>query len=199
MDGEELLGPAQDPDEPRTFRAVTWFERCCLAGMCYRKTPRPRDGAIRVELSAHCVGALPRAHRPRRHRDGRLGRARCHRAVRAAAAGGADMVPSARPRRRPRLSSTTGWCCRSSRPAAPPATSSAPSPACTRSSSAGCSRPRLTPNDFASLQTVVKRLDAFEHHYNEVAKPFEWTFTRRDLADLIARVADHEPRLKLAA
>jgi hypothetical protein len=57
----------------------------------------------------------------------------------------------------------------------------------------------LTPNDFPSLQAVVKRLDAFEHHHNEVAKPFEWTFTRRDLADLIARVADHEPRLKLAA
>ena len=56
----------------------------------------------------------------------------------------------------------------------------------------------LTPNDFASLQAVVDRLDAFEHHYNEIAKPFEWTFTRRDLTDLIARVAEHEPRLKLA-
>jgi hypothetical protein len=57
----------------------------------------------------------------------------------------------------------------------------------------------LTPNDFASLQTVVERLDAFERHYNEIAKPFEWAFTRRDLADLIARVAEHEPRLTLAA
>ena len=57
----------------------------------------------------------------------------------------------------------------------------------------------LTPNDFASLQAVVDRLDAFEHHYNQIAKPFEWNFTRRDLADLIARVADHEPRLKVAA
>jgi hypothetical protein len=57
----------------------------------------------------------------------------------------------------------------------------------------------LTPNDFASLQAVVDRLDAFEHHYNQIAKPFEWSFTRHDLAELIARVADHEPRLKLAA
>ena len=57
----------------------------------------------------------------------------------------------------------------------------------------------LTPNDFASLQTVVDRLDAFERHYNEIAKPFEWNFTRRDLADLIERVAEHEPRLTLAA
>ena len=57
----------------------------------------------------------------------------------------------------------------------------------------------LTPNDFASLQAVVARLDAFEHHYNHIAKPFEWNFTRRDLTDLITRVSDHEPRLKVAA
>ena len=41
----------------------------------------------------------------------------------------------------------------------------------------------LTPNDFTTLQTVVDRLDAFQHHYNEIAKPFEWNLTRRDLAD----------------
>ena len=57
----------------------------------------------------------------------------------------------------------------------------------------------LTPNDFASLQSVVARLDAFERHYNQIAKPFEWNFTRHDLADLITRVAEHEPRLRLAA
>jgi hypothetical protein len=57
----------------------------------------------------------------------------------------------------------------------------------------------LTPNDFPSLQAVVDRLDAFEHHYNQIAKPFQWTFTRRDLSDLIARVSNHEPRLRLAA
>jgi transposase len=57
----------------------------------------------------------------------------------------------------------------------------------------------LTPNDFASLQAVVERLDAFERHYNQVAEPFEWSFSRRDLAELISRVADHEPRLRLAA
>jgi hypothetical protein len=57
----------------------------------------------------------------------------------------------------------------------------------------------LTPDDFASLQAVVDRLDAFEHHYNQIARPFQWNLTRRDLADLIARVAPHEPRLRLAA
>ena len=57
----------------------------------------------------------------------------------------------------------------------------------------------LTPNDFTSLQAVVDRLDAFEHHYNQIAKPFSWTFTRDDLTELITRVAGHEPRLRLAA
>lgn len=31
----------------------------------------------------------------------------------------------------------------------------------------------LTPNDFARLQAVVDRLESFEHHYNQIARPFE--------------------------
>ena len=54
-------------------------------------------------------------------------------------------------------------------------------------------------DQFRQSQAVVDRLYAFEHHYNEIAKPFDWNFTRRDLADLIAHVADHEPRLRVAA
>jgi DDE superfamily endonuclease len=57
----------------------------------------------------------------------------------------------------------------------------------------------LSPNDFASLQTVVDALDAFERHYDQIAKPFDWCFTREDLARLIARLDAHEPRLRLAA
>lgn len=57
----------------------------------------------------------------------------------------------------------------------------------------------LTPNDFPNLQAIVDRLDNFEHHYNQIATPFDWTFTRDDLEQLIARVAHHEPRLRLAA
>jgi hypothetical protein len=57
----------------------------------------------------------------------------------------------------------------------------------------------LTPNDFSSLQAIVDRLDAFEHHYNQIATPFDWTFTHDDLKHLIARIAHHEPRLRLAA
>jgi hypothetical protein len=57
----------------------------------------------------------------------------------------------------------------------------------------------LTPNDFPSLQAVVNRLDAFKHHNNKIAQPFDWTFTRDDLQRLIARVAPHEPQLQAAA
>jgi hypothetical protein len=31
----------------------------------------------------------------------------------------------------------------------------------------------LTPKGFASLKAVIDRLDAFAHHYNQIAKPFE--------------------------
>ncbi len=57
----------------------------------------------------------------------------------------------------------------------------------------------LSPNDFASLQAVVDRLDAFEKHYNQIARPISWKFTRQDLAALLVRMARHEPQLSLAA
>ncbi|MEJ7798500.1 MAG: transposase [Solirubrobacteraceae bacterium] len=57
----------------------------------------------------------------------------------------------------------------------------------------------LSPNDFASLQAVVDRLDAFEKHYNQIARPISWKFTRQDLAALLVRIARHEPQLSLAA
>jgi hypothetical protein len=39
----------------------------------------------------------------------------------------------------------------------------------------------LTPNDFPSLAAVAERLAQFERHYETIAQPFEWRFTRRDL------------------
>lgn len=39
----------------------------------------------------------------------------------------------------------------------------------------------LTPNDFASLQGVEQRLMTFQKLYEQIAKPFEWKFTRQDL------------------
>ena len=39
----------------------------------------------------------------------------------------------------------------------------------------------LTPNDFDSLADVEARLLTFQHRYERLARPFEWTFTRSDL------------------
>jgi hypothetical protein len=49
-------------------------------------------------------------------------------------------------------------------------------------------RKALTPNDFQSLADVEHRLLAFQRHYETLARPFEWTFTRRDLARLLAKL-----------
>lgn len=46
----------------------------------------------------------------------------------------------------------------------------------------------LTPNDFRNLEAVADRLERFERHYEAIAKPFEWKFTRSDLTDLIQRM-----------
>jgi DDE superfamily endonuclease len=50
----------------------------------------------------------------------------------------------------------------------------------------------LTPNDFASLVEVEDRLLRFQEHYEQIAAPFEWKFTRSDLNALLARFQTHE-------
>lgn len=57
----------------------------------------------------------------------------------------------------------------------------------------------LTPNDFDDLAAVEERLIAFQRHYEAIARPFEWTFTRRELDRLLARLDEREPALGLAA
>ena len=39
-------------------------------------------------------------------------------------------------------------------------------------------RKALTPNDFDSLRALRQRLIGFQKHYERIAKPFEWKFTR---------------------
>lgn len=56
----------------------------------------------------------------------------------------------------------------------------------------------LTPNDFQSLAEVEQRLLAFQGHYEQIAKPFQWTFTRRDLAKLMTRL-ETSAKAQLAA
>ena len=52
----------------------------------------------------------------------------------------------------------------------------------------------LTPNDFRSLTTLQERLLGFERHYQAVAKPFQWRFTRRDLQNLMRRLDTESQR-----
>jgi hypothetical protein len=55
----------------------------------------------------------------------------------------------------------------------------------------------LTPNDFPSLAELEQRLLAFQSHYEGKAAPFRWTFTRRDLQILLAKIESKQ--LKRAA
>jgi hypothetical protein len=50
----------------------------------------------------------------------------------------------------------------------------------------------LTPNDFASLDEVEDRLLRFQEHYETIAVPFEWKFTRADLDTFLERVQAHD-------
>jgi hypothetical protein len=59
-------------------------------------------------------------------------------------------------------------------------------------------RKALTPCHFASLDELADRVTGFQQHYRRSAKPFDWTFTRSDLHDLIARLG-HDGRLAPAA
>ena len=46
----------------------------------------------------------------------------------------------------------------------------------------------LTPNDFPSLNAVAERLLEFQSYYEQIAKPFEWKFTRFELKELFAKL-----------
>jgi hypothetical protein len=56
-------------------------------------------------------------------------------------------------------------------------------------------RKLLTPNDFASLADLEQQLLRFQQRYQQSAQPFEWTFTRNDLAGLLQRIDRYERRL----
>jgi len=45
----------------------------------------------------------------------------------------------------------------------------------------------LNPNSFYSLEEVENRLIQFQKCYEEIAKPFEWKFTRNDLSNLLEK------------
>lgn len=51
----------------------------------------------------------------------------------------------------------------------------------------------LTPSDFTSLADLEDRLLRFQDRYQQIAIPFQWTFTRRDLATLLTKINTEEP------
>lgn len=60
-------------------------------------------------------------------------------------------------------------------------------------------RKALTPNDFRSLSELEQRLLTFQKHYENVAQPFQWRFTRRDLRRLMRKLDTAPARLAMAA
>jgi DDE superfamily endonuclease len=54
-------------------------------------------------------------------------------------------------------------------------------------------RKALIPNDLSDLIAVEQRLLDFQRHYEKIATPFEWKFTRDDLHQLLARLKSGSP------
>ena len=50
----------------------------------------------------------------------------------------------------------------------------------------------VSPNDFHTLDEVETRLLDFQQHYEQIATPFEWKFTKNDLNALLERIAAHD-------
>lgn len=48
-------------------------------------------------------------------------------------------------------------------------------------------RKALTPAHFSSQDEIAERILGFQEHYQQIASPFEWKFTRSDLSRLLAR------------
>ena len=46
----------------------------------------------------------------------------------------------------------------------------------------------LTPNDLTDLNALAERLLDFQYYWENTARPFEWKFTRQDLAKLLDKL-----------
>jgi hypothetical protein len=49
------------------------------------------------------------------------------------------------------------------------------------------------------VSQLADRLLRFGKDYRQIARPFDWTFTRADLEPVPAKITECEPRLALAA
>jgi len=57
----------------------------------------------------------------------------------------------------------------------------------------------LTPNDFLSLADLTERIFHFQEHYEKIAQPFEWKFTKKDLSNLMHKLSSPSLELPHAA
>jgi len=46
----------------------------------------------------------------------------------------------------------------------------------------------LTPNDFPNISAVENRLLDFQAYYEQIAKPFNWKFTKKDLLKMLGKI-----------
>ncbi|MDP2646999.1 MAG: IS630 family transposase [Desulfobacterales bacterium] len=54
----------------------------------------------------------------------------------------------------------------------------------------------LSPNDFESIEDLENSILSFQTMYEQIAKPFKWKFTRKDLKNVLAKCTEEQ---KLAA
>jgi hypothetical protein len=57
----------------------------------------------------------------------------------------------------------------------------------------------LTPNSFPSLEALTKTIMNFQERYEEIAKPFQWKFTRTDLSAMLHKLSKQPLPLANAA
>ena len=60
-------------------------------------------------------------------------------------------------------------------------------------------RKLLQPNNFHDLDTLEQTLLAFGRHYEQIAQPFQWKFTRKELQRVLDRLEQPTPQPQLAA
>jgi hypothetical protein len=57
----------------------------------------------------------------------------------------------------------------------------------------------LTPNYFSSLENLQSTIIQFQERYEQIAKPFQWKFTKDDLSKLLEKVSAQQNSLALCA
>ena len=60
-------------------------------------------------------------------------------------------------------------------------------------------RKALQPNNFTDLDTLEQHLLNFGRRYQQIARPFEWKFTREDLNRVLNELDTAQPSHQLAA